>query len=115
MDWMQLLGIVVTAVCGIALPPLTIMFLNWLKTQKWVKKVHLEGFFQAMVPQVVQWVEYWAEQIGKDGEKPTSEAKKAKFLELLKKEAPDSLKGLTDDEIAMRAEAELAKLKNGLK
>lgn len=114
MNWEQIFGTALVAFLGVALPPLTVMFLNWLKKQKWVQKLHLEGFFEAMVPQVVQWVEYWAQQLAEKGEKPSGEDKMAKFVELLKKEAPDNLKGLTDEDIAMRAEAELMKLKKSL-
>jgi hypothetical protein len=115
MNWHEILSLVITALVGVVLPPLGVMFLNWIKKQKWVQKLHLEDFFGAMVPQVVQWVEYWAEQYAKEhnGEKPPSAAKRDKFVELLKKEMPTNVK-MTDDEIAMRAEAELMKLKNGL-
>jgi len=107
MNWQEILYIVVTSVVGIALPPLSLMFLNWLKTQKWVAKLHLENFFGAMVPQVVQWVEYWAEQLPHP---PSSEEKMAKFVSLLKQELPTSVK-MTDEEFAVRAEIELKKLK----
>ena len=119
MDWNQILtilvGALVTAILTV-LPPLALMFLKWLQNQAWVKKLHLEDFFGAMVPQAVQWVEYWAEQLVKKGEaKPTGEAKMAKFVEYLRTNAPDNLKGLTDSDIALRAETELKKLKEGLK
>ena len=115
MDWQQILSAVIIAVIGIALPPLSLILLNWLKSQKWVQKAHLEGFFESMVPQVVQWVEYWADQYAKrnSGKKAAPEAKMNKFRELLKAELPTDAK-MTDDQLALRAEAELRKLKNGL-
>jgi hypothetical protein len=114
MDWQQILSAVVTAVVGIALPPLSIMLLNWLKNQRWVQKAHLEDFFAAMVPQVVQWVEFWADQLAAKGEKPSGEAKMAKFKELLKEQLPTSAK-ITDEELMLRAESELVKMKASLK
>lgn len=112
MDWQQILSAVVIAAIGIALPPLGIMLLNWLKGQKWVQKAHLEGFFTTMVPQVIQWVEVWAEQLTKSGKKPDAAAKMSKFKELLKAQVPTNA-NLSDEEVALRAEAELKKL-NGL-
>ena len=108
--WAQLIAVLVSCLA----PVLAFggaMLLKWLKTQTWVQKAHLEAFFAGMVPLIIQWVESWAST---QKEKPTPEAKMAKFKELLKANLPKGA-GISDEELALRAEAELAKLKNGLK
>jgi len=112
--WQQVLAIVLP-ILGTIVAALAPILIKWLQNQKWVQKAHLENFFGAMVPQVVQWVEYWAENLVKNGgekAKPTPEQKMAKFKELLKKELPANA-NLTDEQFALRAENELRKLKNG--
>jgi hypothetical protein len=112
--WQQVLAIVLP-ILGTIVAALAPILIKWLQNQKWVQKLHLENFFGSMVPQVVQWVEYWAENMVKEGgekAKPTSAQKMAKFKELLKKELPAST-NMSDEQFAMRAEAELRKLKNG--
>jgi len=104
-SWAQLITVLITAL----IPVLAFggkVLLTWLKKQKWVEKAHLEDFFAAMIPQIIQWVESWATA---QATKPTSEAKMAKFTELLKAQLPAG--SMTDEEITLRAEAELKKLK----
>lgn len=108
--WQQILAIVLP-ILGTIVAALAPILLKWLQNQKWVQKAHLEDFFGAMVPQVVQWVEYWAENLVKQGKPaPTGEEKMAKYLELLKAELPANV-SMTDEKFALRAEAELKKLK----
>jgi len=101
----QILAIVVPILVA-ALGAVTPILLNWLKSQKWVQKAHLEDFLAAMVPQVVEWVDAWAEELTKKegGKKPTGEEKLAKAKEILAEKAP-MLKGET--EIMGRIEAAL--------
>lgn len=100
----QILAIVVPIVVA-AIGAVTPILISWLKKQKWVQKAHLEDFLSALIPQVVEWVEYWAnELVKKGGEKPTPEAKLAKAKEILAEKAP-MLKNET--EIMGRIEAAL--------
>ena len=105
-SWQQLIAVLVSCL----VPVLAFggkMLLTWLKTQSWVQKAHLEEVFAGLIPLVIQWVESWASA---QPEKPTPEAKMAKFKELLKANLPKGTK-VSDEELALRAEAELAKLK----
>ena len=86
------------------------VLLTWLRKQAWVQKMHLEQFFTTMVPEVIQWVESWEKL---QDEKPTPEAKAAKFKELLKSNLPKGA-DISDEELALRAETELRKLKAGV-
>ena len=107
-SWQQLIAVLVSCL----VPVLAFggkMLLEWLKKQQWVQKAHLEQFFAGMVPLIIQWVESWAST---QTEKPTSEAKMAKFKELLKANIPKGI-GISDEEMMLRAEAELKKLKDG--
>ena len=109
MDWNLLLILALAAGIGL-LGPASVMLIGWLKEQPWVKKLHLEDFFAAVIPQVVEWVEYWAGQLEKKGEKPDSIAKMAEAIKVLREENPE-LKKVTDDTIMRRIEVHLQKLK----
>jgi hypothetical protein len=104
---------VVGPIVGTILTIATPFIIMWLKKQSWVKKAHLENFFQTMVPQVVQWVDSWDEDLVKEGgdkAKPTPQQKDAKFKQLLKAQLPAKA-SITDEELALRAKAELKALK----
>jgi hypothetical protein len=107
MDWWHLLILLVTAVVGL-LGPASVMLISWLKDQPWVKKLHLEDFFSAAIPQVVEWIEYWASQL-KD--KPDGEAKMNEAIRVMREEHPAELKKISDDTIKRRIEVHLQKLK----
>lgn len=107
--WAQLIAVLVSCL----VPVLAFggkMLITWLGKQAWVQKAHLESFFSGMVPLVIQWVESWASL---QAEKPTPEAKAAKFKELLKANLPKGVK-ISDEELALRAETQLRVLKEGL-
>ena len=100
----QILAIVIPIMLTI-LGLLSPILLAWLKKQTWVQNAHLEDFLAALIPQVVEWVESWGEELIKSGnEKPTGEQKLAKAKEILAAKAP-MLKDET--EIIGRIEAAL--------
>lgn len=109
MDWKEILAIIIPIVVSI-LPPLSVMLIKWLKTQSFIQKAHLEDIVATLIPQIVEWVEYWAEQIGKNGSKPTSEEKLEKAKEFLAKELPEFP---VTSEVELRIENALKKIKNG--
>lgn len=103
--WQEILAViipVVLAALGVATP----IIIKWLKMQQIIQKMHLEDLLATMIPAVIAWVEYWAEQLTKKGEKPTGEAKLAKAIEFIKNEVP-SLNLTT--EVVSRIETELKK------
>jgi len=107
-DWTPIIAAAVTALIGIlgTLGPIAI---KWLQSQNLVQKLHLENLVGALIPQVIEWVEYWAEQLVKSGQpKPTSSDKLGKALELLKTAAPMITK-VADDNLILRIETELKK------
>lgn len=59
MGWEQILTIVLVGLAGIvaSVSPFAI---SWLLKQKVVQQLHLEGLIQAIIPQVIDWVEWWA-------------------------------------------------------
>lgn len=105
--WQELLAVVVPILIA-ALSACAPIIISWLKTQKIVQKMHFEDLIATMIPQIIAWVEYWAEQLTKQGTKPTSEQKLAKALELINIEVP-GVKLTTD--IVSRIETELKKTK----
>ena len=108
-SWAQLITIVISCL----VPILAFggkMLLTWLKKQEWVQKAHLENFFTQMVPTLIQWVESWA---ATQTDTPSGEAKMEKFKELLKSNLPKGIV-ISDEELILRAETELRKLKVGL-
>lgn len=111
MEWEDVLKIVVPILVSL-LPPLLVMLIKWLKTQTWVQKAHLETIFETLIPQVVEWVEYWASELVKNGgTKPTSKEKMDKALSLLKEHIPETAK--ITEQTKLRLEVALQKLKNG--
>jgi hypothetical protein len=111
MDWQQILAIVIPPLIA-ALGGLVPVLLAWLKKQKWVEQAHLEDFFSALLPQVFEWVEYWAEHLyePKFGKKPTSEMKMAKAIEMVKTHLPKHVvKTMTDEAIRLRLEHTIKK------
>ena len=106
MDWKTILATVIPFLVA-ALGALSPVIINWLKTQKFVQKAHLENIISALIPQIIEWVEYWAEELAKKGEKPTSEQKLAKAVEFLKNEVNVPV----STEIVSRIEAALKKIK----
>jgi len=110
MDWKYLLILAVGAVVGL-LGPASVMLISWLKQQPWVKKLHLEDFFAAVIPQVVDWIEYWASQLAKEDKKPAGEEKMAEAIRVLREEHPAELKKVSDDTIKRRIEVHLQRMK----
>lgn len=116
MDWTQIITIILVGLAGIvaAISPFIIA---WLLKQKWVQQLHLEGLIQTMIPQVVDWVEWWAAhwndpkgvQVG-DVPPPKGEAKMAKALTLLKAYVPGA-KTIPDEILRLKFETELEKRK----
>lgn len=103
MDWWHILFLLVGALVGL-LGPLSVMLIGWLKAQPWVKKLHLEDFFAAVIPQIVEWIEYWAAQLP---EKPAGEEKMAEAIKVFREEHP-TVK-VSDDMIKRRIEVHLRK------
>ena len=101
MEWHEILGIVLTGVASI-LAALSPILIQYLKNLKIVKQAHLEALVDSLVPQVIEWVEYWAEQAG--GKTSTEKLEKAK--EFLFKKIP-YLKDHED--IVLRIETALRK------
>jgi hypothetical protein len=114
MDWKYLLILAIAGFIGL-LGPASVMLISWLKEQPWVKKLHLEDFFAAVIPQVVDWIEYWASQLAKEEgkTKPDGEAKMTEAIRVLREENPKELKKVSDDMIKRRIEVHLQKLKKG--
>jgi len=106
MEWHLLLILVVVAVVSL-LGPASVALIGWLKEQPWVKKLHLEDFFAAVIPQVVEWIEWWAAQLE---EKPDGAAKLTEAIRVLREENPE-LKKVTDATITRRIELHLQNLK----
>lgn len=110
--WQEILTTALTTLLTIVVPIIVTalaaaapIIIAWLKNQKIVQRLHLEDLLAAMVPQVVEWVEWWAENLVKEGKaKPASEEKLAKAIELLTAKIP-SLGN--SDELRMRIETEL--------
>lgn len=116
MDWTQIITIIFVGLAGIvaAISPFVI---SWLLKQKWVQQLHLEGLIQTMIPQVVDWVEWWASHWNEksatacDGvPSPKGEAKMAKALTLLKAYVPGA-KTVPDEILRLKFETELEKRK----
>lgn len=108
MDWTIILTIVFTGLAAI-LAAISPFFIAWLLKQKWVQQLHLENLISAVIPQVVEWVEWWATH-WKDGAPPKGEAKMDKALALLKTYVPAAAK-VPDEILKLKLEAALAKLK----
>jgi len=106
--WAQLLAVLIPAIVSLLVLGGK-MLMEWVKTQKWVQKAHLESVFAGLIPLAIEWVESWA---GMQAEKPTSEAKMDKFKTLIKASLPAGTK-VSDEELTLRAEAALKKMKNG--
>lgn len=110
MDWTIVIGIVLVGLAGI-LAAISPFFIAWLVKQKWVQHLHLEGLIQAVVPQVVEWVEWWAAHWNDPAiPAPKSEVKMAKALELLKTYVP-AAKAIPDEILKLKIETELAHVK----
>lgn len=110
MDWTIILTIVFVGLAGI-LAAISPFFLSWLLKQKWVQQLHLENLISAVIPQVVEWVEWWAAHWNdKDGAPPKGPAKMDKALALLKTYVPAAAK-IPDEILKLKLEAALDKLK----
>jgi hypothetical protein len=101
----QILAIVVPIVVA-ALGAVSPVIISWLKKQKIVQQLKLEAMVTAMVPQFVEWVETWAAELTKQGEKPTSEAKLEKAMSFVARFFPHMK---DNDEVKGRIEAALKK------
>jgi hypothetical protein len=109
-DWTPVIAAIITAIIAV-LGTLGPVVIKWLQSLKVVQQLHLENLVAALIPQVIEWVEYWAEQLIKKGQpKPTGPEKLAKGLELLKAAAP-TIASMADENLILRIETEL---KNGL-
>jgi hypothetical protein len=118
MDWTIVITIILVGLAGIvaAISPFVI---SWLLKQKIVQQLHLEGLIQTVIPQVVDWVEWWAAhwndprgvEVG-DVPPPKGEAKMAKALELLKIYVP-AAKNVPDEILRLKFETALIKSKAG--
>ena len=84
-------------------------FIAWLIKQKIVQQLHLENLIAAVIPQVVEWVEWWATH-WKDGAPPKGEAKMDKALGLLKTYVPAAAK-IPDEILKLKLEAALVESK----
>jgi len=112
MDWTMIIGIVLAGLAGIvaAVSP---FFVSWLLKQKIVQQLHLEGLIQAVIPQVVEWVEWWASHWNeRDGAAPKGGVKMEKALELLRTYVP-AAKNVPDEILRLKIETALAKNKAG--
>jgi len=110
MDWQVILGIVLVGLAGIV-ASISPFVISWLMKQKWVQQLHLENLISAMVPQVVEWVEWWAAHWNdKDGVAPKGDLKMNKALELLKAYVPAAAK-IPDEILKLKFETALAKSK----
>jgi hypothetical protein len=105
MDWTIILTIVFTGLAAI-LAAISPFFIAWLLKQKIVQQLHLENLISAMIPQVVEWVEWWATH-WKDSAPPKGEAKMTKALELLKTYVPAAAK-IPDEILKLKFETALA-------
>lgn len=113
MDWTQIITIVLLGLAGIvaAISPFII---TWLLKQKIVQQLHLEGLIQAVIPQVVDWVEWWAahwndpkvQTIGVLSEAPKGEKKMVKALELIRAYVP-AAKKVPDEILRLKFETAL--------
>jgi len=102
--WQEILAIVVPILVA-ALCAATPVIIAWLKSQKYIQLLHLEDLMAVLVPQVVEWVEWWAEQLVKNGEpKPASNDKLIKALSILEQKVP-AIK--SEAELRMRIETAL--------
>lgn len=108
MDWKMIVTIVLVGLAGIV-ASISPFVIAWLRNQKFVQQLHLENLISAVIPQVVEWVEWWATH-WKDGAPPKGEAKMDKALALLKTYVPAAAK-VPDEILKLKLEAALAKLK----
>lgn len=84
--------------------------LKWLKSQEWVQKLHLESMLSVIIPQVIEWVEWWAQNIfpEKFGRDPSSDEKLAKAVQMVQAKMPPW--ALVDlEELRLRIESALSK------
>jgi hypothetical protein len=109
MDWTIILTIVFTGLAAI-LAAISPFFIAWLLKQKWVQQLHLENLISAVIPQVVEWVEWWATHWKDPATAPKGEAKMDKALELLKTYVPAATK-IPDEILKLKLETALSKLK----
>lgn len=110
MDWTIILTIVFTGLAAI-LAAIAPFFIAWLLKQKVVQQLHLEGLIQAVVPQVVEWVEWWAAHWNdKDGAPPKGELKMNKALELIRIYIPTTVQ-IPDEILKLKFETALDKLR----
>jgi hypothetical protein len=109
--WKEILAAVLPPVIAALMAGVPAL-LEWLKSQKWVQTLHLEDFLSAVIPQALEWVEWWSVNIfePKYGRKPSSEEKLAKAVLHVESKLP---KGVTvaAEEIALRVETALATAK----
>jgi hypothetical protein len=116
MDWTMIITIILVGLAGIV-ASISPFVIAWLLKQKWVQQLHLEGLIQAVIPQVVDWVEWWAShwndpkgvQTG-DVPGPKGAAKMEKALALLKSYIPGA-KRVPDEILRLKVEVELEKRK----
>jgi hypothetical protein len=114
MDWTIILGIIFVGLAAIV-ASISPFVISWLLKQKWVQQAHLEALISALIPQVVEWVEWWAAHWDSKAEEvpprttalpPKGEAKMTKALELLRAYIP-AAKAVPDEILKLKFETAL--------
>jgi hypothetical protein len=112
MTWQIILGIVLVGLAGIV-ASVSPFVISWLRAQKWVQQLHLEELISAVIPQVVEWVEWWAAHWNDaNGAAPKGGVKMEKALELLKTYVPAAAK-IPDEILKLKIETALTQSKEG--
>jgi hypothetical protein len=109
--WQEILAAVLPPVVAALLAGVPAL-LKWLKSQEWVQKLHLEDFLSAVIPQALEWVEWWATHIfePKYGRKPSSDEKLAKCVQHVEGKLPTWAR-VASEEILLRVETALSTAK----
>lgn len=110
MDWTVILGIIFVGLAAIV-ASISPFVISWLLKQKWVQQLHLENLISAVIPQVVEWVEWWAAHWNDPKvPAPKGEVKMTKALELLKTYVPGAAK-ISDEILKLKIETSLVAFK----
>lgn len=111
MDWQMIVTIVLVGLAGIV-ASISPFVIAWLRNQKFVQQLHLENLISAMIPQIVEWVEWWAAHWNdKDGVPPKGPAKMDKAFVLLRTYVPAAAK-IPDEILKLKFETALANAKS---